>query len=158
MICFTLHHLLTDASTTKPLIDTKAPLTLKQCRLEQQWSKPGSPSPFPTTIFATADVTLSHTIIESANGCAIFSKLVPNSPDEVRIRLENCAIAAVRAFCLMSLEAQKTWNITQSHCQLINGGLFCIDEKNQSVPQWKLKRSVIESAFMLMVRSEWYLY
>ena len=38
------------------------------------------------------------------------------------------------------------------------GGLFCINEKDQGAPHWKLDNSVIESASMLMVRGEWQAY
>ncbi len=102
LILLTLQHIFTDPSKTKPLIHTQRPRMLKHCRIEQRWNKSVAPSPLSTTILATDSINLSHTEIEATNGCAILSKLQADSPDNMTIRLEECAIAAVRGFYLMS--------------------------------------------------------
>ena len=147
----TLSHEMVAPDGGRPLVYASAPLVLEDCRLEKLWKQSPSLASLQSVVSTSESVAVRRSVIDASASVGFYLRNT-GQKDPAELRMESCAMSAVRAFYLHSTKGPRQWNVEIGGSRILSGAFFCFQESNLSSVSWDISKSVIVSPSMFMVR------
>lgn len=127
----------------KSLIYAYAPLTLRQCRLEQYWKKDRFTDRGPAAIDTWESVSMVRTEIDATSTIGIRSQL-RRSGLEPTIHVEECAIASALALVFADKGRPGKWQATLTNTHFLAGSAIVFENLREATPFLDLSNCIFD--------------